>query len=496
MKALPSNMNEKERMPNIILIVADTVRVDHLSCCGYHRKTSPNIDRLAKKGVLFENAFATAEWSPPSHASIFTGKYPSYHKTMGRQISLNRENITLAEILNWNGYQTIGVSSNGLLNVTSGFTKGFQEYFDLSVPYKSFRFVKESPKDVIRTLIYGLDWWTYRNVEKIKSLLNKWNKKKPFFLFTNLFCCHAPHDPPRPFKKRFCSSLEEPKLYLTELLLSKICGHTGERMRGRNSDVRRLNRLASDDGQYHFMANEFQVSEEEWEIVKSWYDGAISYLDYRIGELVDFLCDKGIFEDTLLIILSDHGENFGDHGLASHQFCLYDSLIHVPLIMVYPDVIPRGKRISNLASLADVFPTVLDILKIKGFRDRIQGKSLLPFKDQKVHDFVCAESGETLRNSPPEFKLIIPKLEQIDEAAKCVRTQSHKYILYRDGKEELYNIQSDPFEKVDIAGEHPKIKDNLRKLLKSTLDLSYFGPVHPRKESEEIEKRLRALGYI
>jgi len=483
-------------MPNIILIVADTVRSDHLSCYGYHRKTSPNIDNLAKKGVLFENAFATAEWSPPSHASIFTGKYPSYHRTMGREISLHKDNITLAEILNRNGYQTIGVSSNGLLNAESGFTKGFEEYFDLPVPYRSFGFITQNPKDAIRTFIYGLDWWTYRNIEKIKSLLNKWNRKKPFFLFTNLFGCHAPHDPPRPFKKRFCSSLDEPRLYLTELLLSRICGHTGERMRDCNLDIKRLNRLASDDGQYRFMANEFQVSDEEWEVVKSWYDGAVSYTDYRIGELIDFLCDKGIFEDTFLIILSDHGENFGDHSLASHQFCLYDSLIHVPLIMVYPDVIPKRKKISNLASLADVFPTVLDILKIEGFRDRIQGKSLLPFKDQKIHDFVCAESGETLRNPPPELKLITPKLKQIDKAGKCIRTESHKYILYQDGKEELYNVQNDPLEEVDIASEHPDKVKYLRKLLENTLDMSYFGPAHPQKESEEVQKRLRALGYI
>jgi len=489
-------MVKTQKKPNVILMVIDTVRPDHLSCYGYPRKTSPNVDKLAKKGVLFENAFATAEWTPPSHASIFTGKYPSYHKTMGRQISLHQENITLAEILNWNGYQTFGVSSNGLLDMMTGFNKGFQRYFNLEVPYRSFRFFKQSPKDVVRTLIRGPDWFSYRNIEKIKNLLNEPNKKQPFFLFTNLLSCHAPYDPPRPYKIRFCNSLHEPKLYLTELLLTKLYGHTGEKMRNNGLDARRLNLLASDDGQYYFMANEFQPSEEEWEIVKSWYDGAISYTDYRIGELIDFLSDNEIFEDTLLIILSDHGENFGEHGLASHQFCLYDSMIHVPLIMVYPDIIPKGKRISNLASLIDVFPTILGILNIKGFRDKIQGKSLLPFKDQKVHDFVCAECGETLRNPPEEFKRILPKLEQIDEAAKCIRTASNKYILYQDGKEELYNIQKDPLEEVNIARENPGKVDHLRKLLENTLDISYFGPIRPPKESEEIKIRLRALGYI
>jgi len=143
----------------------DAVRAAHLSCYGYHRKTSPNIDKLARQGILFENAFSAAEWSYPSHASIFTGKYPSYHKTLGKNIRLHKENTTIAEILDSNGYQTFGVTSNMLLSPTNGFSKGFQNYVVLDTPYRSFKFVRQSPKDFIRTLIYGLDWYTYRNIE-------------------------------------------------------------------------------------------------------------------------------------------------------------------------------------------------------------------------------------------------------------------------------------------------------------------------------------------
>lgn len=489
-------MEERRKKPNIVLIVADTVRADHLSCYGYNRRTTPTIDKLAEQGILFEKAFASAEWSPPSHASIFTGKYPSYHKTMGKQISLDKENVTLAEVLSRNGYRTIGVSSNGLLNAMTGFSKGFQEYYDLTVPYRSPKFFTQSPRDVVRTFTRGLDWFTYRNIEKIRKVLDRHSENKPFFLFTNLFCCHAPHDPPRPFKRTFCNSLREPRLYMIEFLLSKLYGHTGETIDGSSLDVRRLNLLACDNGQYHFMAKEFNPSDEEWEVVKSWYDGAIAYLDHRIGELVGLLYRKKVLEDTLLIILSDHGENFGDHGLASHQFCLYDSLLHVPLIMVYPDRIPKGKRATNLVSLIDVFPTILDIANIKGFRDGIQGKSLFPFETQNVHDFVCAESGETLRDPPPNLQPIRKKLEQIDKAAKCVRTESHKYILYQNGRQELYNVVEDPMERINIASQNPDKVNYLKKLLENTLDLSYFGPLRWKRESKEVEERLRALGYF
>ena len=286
-----------------------------------------------------------------------------------------------------------------------------------------------------------------------------------------------------------------------EWISNKILGHTGEKICNGGLDIRKLNRIASDDGQYSFMAKELQVSEEEWEVVKSWYDGEISYLDHRMGELINFLDDKGTFDNTLLIITSDHGEYFGEHDLATHQFCLYDSLLHVPLIMVCPDAIPKGRRILNLVSTVDIFPTILDILNIEGYRNNIQGRSLFPFKDQKIHDFICAECGESVTNIPTDwvaFQRLRPKLKAHDKGSKCLRTQSYKYIISSDKKEELYNIEKNPFEEVNIAGEHPEKVEYYRNQLENAVDISFFGPKElPRdKEKEEMVKRLKALGYI
>lgn len=265
--------------------------------------------------------------------------------------------------------------------------------------------------------------------------------------------------------------------------------------------MQKLNLIADDHGQYSFMAKELQVSKEEWEIVKSWYDGEILYLDYHIGELTRFFQHEGIFKDTLWIITSDHGENFGERGLASHQFCLYDSLIHVPLVMVYPKAIPRGKRIPSLVSLIDVFPTVLDLLNINGYRHNIQGKSLFPFEDRKIHDFVCAECGESVRSrlvGPWTNESLRPKLKAYDKGYKCLRTKSHKYIISADHKEELYDVKRDPSEKVNIAGKYPDKTKCFKTQLANTIDISFFGPKEfPQKEErEEILKRLQSLGYI
>jgi len=253
---------KKESESNVILIVMDAVRRDHLSCYGYHRKTTPNIDNLAKKGVLFENAFSTAEWSYPSHASIFTGKYPSYHNTLGKDIFLHKENTTIAEILSRNGYQTIGVSGNDLLSPINLFSKGFQKYIVYDVRYEVrsiLKIIKKSPKDFARTLMYGRDGYTCQNVEKIKSFLKNRKKTKPFFLFTNLYNCHAPYNPPRPFKKHFCTSLNRSRLSIMELVFQMAFGHPGGKIRG--FDIRKLNLIANDHGQHSFMAKELQVSD-------------------------------------------------------------------------------------------------------------------------------------------------------------------------------------------------------------------------------------------
>ncbi len=495
----------EHRPPNIILVVMDTVRADHLSCYGYHRKTTPNIDGIAKHGILYENGFSAAPWTPPSHASIFTGKYPSHHKTLGKDICLRKENTTIAEALSNNGYVTFGLTCCQILGHGSGFEKGFAQYAEVQESSLPSLIKRENShaRDLLRKIIYGPDKGTHQATQEIKNFIRmRRTRDRPFFVFVNYFTAHTPYDPPNPFKKKFCEEFDESKLYLKELLVNKVLRRSTEKIVGNNLDFQKLKWMASGGGGFSFAAKEVSVNDAEWRILKSWYDGEIAYLDQQIGNLVDFLHENDVFDNTCLIVTSDHGENFGEHGLAVHPLCLYDSLLRVPLIISCPVLIPQGGRLPGLVSLVDIYPTILEMANVRNHREDVDGKSLFPFGTPKIHDFACAEYGSlrsqgfgglnawSLKSSTRD------KLLKIDRGCKSIRTSEHKYILWSD-KEELYNIRDDPKEQMDISKDYPDIAQNLKKQLESTIDVSYLGPKDfPHKQKKQILDRLRALGYV
>lgn len=480
----------------------DTVRADHLTCYGYHRKTTPNIDAIAKQGTLYENAFSAAPWTPPSHASIFTGKYPSHHKTIGRDVYLKRENTTIAEALSKQGYETLGVTCCQILGPGSGFEKGFARYVEVKETSLS-RLTKRGnshAKDFLRKMMYGPDKGTYQATEEIKKFIKV--KSNPFFVFVNYFTCHTPYDPPSPFKKRFCQKFDESSLYLQELLVNRLLKRSTERIANSSMDFQKLRWVASGGGGFSFAVKEVSVSEAEWKVIESWYDGEIAYLDSQIGNLINFLKDHNIFDNTFLIITSDHGENFGEHGLAVHPLCLYDSLLRVPLIISCPVLMPKGQKIANLVSLVDIYPTIMEVANVKDDKTKLDGRSLLPSDKQSIHDFVCAEYGAlhshgfgglqtwSLSSSTRN------KLLKIDRGCKSLRNSTYKYILWND-KEELYNIRDDPNERFNISKEHPETTQELKKQLEATIDVSYVGPKDfPREQKKQILDRLKALGYV
>jgi arylsulfatase A-like enzyme len=276
---------------------------------------------------------------------------------------------------------------------------------------------------------------------------------------------------------------------------------TAEKIHNGEFDIYKLRMISTKpEVRFSYMAGEFEISEEEWNLIKSWYDAEILYLDYHIGDLVNFLMHEGLFDDTLLIITADHGENLGEHGLADHHFSLYDNLLRVPLIMVYPNCIPSNTKVSSIVSSIDIFPTILDITRIKNSL-RIQGVSLSSFEDRKIHDFICAERGSSLTSIDvshlkKSFSPFRDKLRYIDKGAKCIRDENYKYILYEDGREELYNIYEDTNEQNNIIDEERKVADMMKEKLKRGLDLSYWGPRKNYWPKKSVIERLKSLGYI
>jgi len=269
---------------------------------------------------------------------------------------------------------------------------------------------------------------------------------KPFFIFINYFEAHTPYNPPQPFKSKF------------------------EKIHNRETDLKKIRDVFNSRHGFPYITKECEVSEEDWEVVKSWYDGGIGCIDFFLGKLLDFIKERGLYDDTFIVITSDHGENFGEHQLANHVFCLHDTLLHVPLIMRYPEHAQEEKRIANIVSNMDVFPTLLSILKIEVKNDpKISAVNLVPFKNRTYHEHIFAEYSPAYTDIK-DLKSLCPNIDQTtfdkyNRSLKCVRTKDFKYVITSDGKEELYALEKNPDETINVVGEFRKKAEELRSVL-------------------------------
>jgi arylsulfatase A-like enzyme len=315
---------------NVILIGLDTVRPDHLGAYGYERGTSPRIDQLAAEGVLFENAVSQAPWTHPSFATVFTSLYPTQHgaTTVGTRMSEGFP--TLAGILGEYGYATGAVINAPSLSPKFGVNRGFDHY-DILEPWS------ERPADVVTRS--ALEWIDLQH-------------DQPFFLFVHYFDPHMPYAPAAPYDTLF-----DPDYGGTLGASFNIVGTAGLREEW--------------VGQYD------SWPDPDKDHIVALYDGEIAFADRAIGELIDGVAKRGLRDRTLVVFLSDHGEEFFDHGGLDHGHSLFDELIHVPLVVSLPGRISPTTRISQYVRLVDVMPTILDLLGLEQ-PPHLEGVSLKP----------------------------------------------------------------------------------------------------------------------
>lgn len=451
---------------NVLLIVMDCARADHLSCYGYARDTTPRIDQLAAEGMLFENAFATASWTPPSHASLFTGVYPPVHGVLTKEGRLDPQFHTLAGMLQSRGYRTAGFSSNGMLNWVADMSRGFDTFPEL------FRRSSDGlvPGRVLRLLAQVRKARPHLPASKMSRLVQRWlhrdrDTQSPFFVFTNYMEAHAPYAPPPPFSKRFFDE------------------------RWRTADEREIKRYRD----YRLKADhEVAMTSKELEAYRALYDGELNYMDHEIGRLVDYLRDRKLLDQTLLVITADHGEDLGEHYELHHPaHRVYDTQLHVPLIMRLPGRFPPGRRVAQLAELVDVFPTVMDALGVDWYaaQQQIQGCSLVPEKLPLI------ERSSALAYSRRHD-------QQVSFEVAALRTETWKYIHYSFEEHALFNIAADPLEQVNLADEYPQQAAELSETLEARL--SSFDRAksaadeteNQANEDQELLEHLRGLGYI
>jgi arylsulfatase A-like enzyme len=470
--------------PNILLIVMDTTRRDFLSCYGHEPVTSPNIDSLAARGAIFENAIASAPWTVPTHGSMFTGLFPSSHGAHWEHMYLDGPINTAGELVRRNGYQTVGFSNNAVVGYATNFTQGFDDFYEMWKGSSKIPTLYSQIKDFLIFKADRGDAGAGLTNEMIKGWLERrYDRERPFFMFVNYFEPHLVYNPPVHYRKRYTNDSD-----------------TVARMRRMN--IHTLYRLLSDSS-----ADGFRLSEDEIKTLRELYSAEIAYLDSKIGEFIEYLDIKGYLEDTFLIITADHGDNLGEHNLIDHQLNLYDTLLRVPLIILHPTLVSSGVRIEGTVQSTDIFPTILEVagIPVDEVGYPVQGKSLFLYL-----------SGEDSRNiayseymSPKDQfkriqKWVVAKGKDsdflsFDRRLKSVRTDTLKYIWSSDGNDELYKISSDPWEEEDIVGTRPGSVNFFSNNLEMWHD-SLPRLLDEEEEIPEMDKEtrdlLKALGYV
>ncbi|MHC4824035.1 MAG: sulfatase [Planctomycetota bacterium] len=447
--------------PNVLFVVLDTTSARHLGSYGYHRATSPRLDSLASEGVLFENAYSAAPWTLPSHSSMFTGMLPNTHGCgwkhprlgdgRGDRESASFTNLhTMQEEFAQRGYDTVMVAEKSWLSMKSGTAQGYDTVFDYSIPDLKAQFFTQRfwvryqtkfgfepqltpDKGGSRVVDTALDWIDGHRAR---------DQAKPFYMFMNLNEAHDPYQPPRELMDRF---LQE--------------GVTEE-------EVKEMLRRNTNKEQREITTGEWDITEREMEIFKSLYDAEILYQDGLLGRLFDGLSEQGLMEDTVIVITADHGEEFGElNHRVGHQMALTDRLLHVPLIMRFPDLLPAGKRISTMASTIDIYPTLLDIVEqaqdLEGPRVTneilaIEGVSQLPAIQDgvKVRDMIMAHSFNptphlmVYEQWDPEYADggMPDYLSKLMRTIDVLRTEDEKLYMYGDGKRAFIDLVGDPVE--------------------------------------------------
>ncbi|MFC1869968.1 sulfatase [Chloroflexota bacterium] len=444
----PVDLENLKGKPNVLWIVMDTVRADHLSGYGYHQNTTPNLDRIAREGVLFENAISTAPWTQPSHGSMFTGMFPSKHGIDAEHQWLDDDFQTIAELLRWHGYQTFGYSNNPGVSPKSNLSQGFDTFEVTSMgesPLGS-ELADSLKVNTIRRYVQAVlrqDDGARRTNEVVeKWIADAYQAEAPFFAFINYMEAHNPYHPPGPY----------------------VMPYLGEHV-----DLAEARRVTQNYVSY--IAGTVPMSDDDFDLLRALYDGELSYLDFRIGQLLDYMRELDILDSTVLIITSDHGENFGDHQLMDHMLCVYDTLLHVPLIIRYPELFEAGLRVDKQVQQTDIFPTILDIVDIKSDdEEHIQGHSLLTDGQEPESTLVIAEHAiwhnilHNLTNENPQLDV-----SKYSRYLKTVRTDEFKYIWASNGRDELYDIRHDPEELNNLIEAEPGKAGELRALLREWL---------------------------
>jgi len=381
-----------ELRPNVVLITADTLRVDHLGCYGNTVVQTPNIDRLAREGTLFTRAITQGQNTNPAISSILTGLYAREHGVYNNRTRLAERHRTLAEGLRGVGYRTAGFVSAGHLNPGhSGFGQGFDD----------FQRCDDIERKAGGTTDLVLDWLEHR-------------RRDPFFLWIHYFDPHLPYLPPEPFDRMY---------------------YRGD---PRDPSARSMEEVVFPEGAGGYSLD-WLSGVTDIAYPRAQYRGEVSYLDSEVGRLLDGLREYGLYADSLIIFVADHGESLGEHGVYFDHAGLHAAVIHVPLIVKAPGD-AGGRRVDRLVESRAIFSTVLEVAEDSKqpaslLRDRTEdgGERAVAFSEHNRHLAVSLHAGE---------------LHYVRELRD---DDTYPRRPFRRGAEALYDLSSDSAEGVNLA---------------------------------------------
>jgi len=437
---------------NCLVLMVDSLRADHLGCYGCPRETSPVIDRLAREGAQFEQAFSTTSWTLPAHAALFTSLFDSVHRVFIDGRRLNGRRVTLAEALADAGYRTAGFYTGPYLSVRYGLDQGFETYESCSAAFtegalderqSARRAHRESHREISSP----------RLVERSLAWLER-QGDEPFFLFLHFFDVHYDYIPPPPFDTRFDPDYQGP---------------------------------ISPDNYSHNPAVHPGMPARDLEHLVALYDGEIAHVDAQIGRIINRLAAMDLLEDTLIVLLSDHGEEFFEHGGKGHRQTLFRESVHIPLIIRHPRVVPRGIAPRGRVRIVDVMPTILDLLDIP-CPDEAMGSSLLP-----------RMTGSDGRSLPVFCELTGPQLRKT--ALRRGRFMAHKD--HKGQETTVYDLRRDRLEQHPLRPSVSKggtetvgaLRQWIRRTNRLWQDLPRDTEI-PFTPDAELDRQLRALGYL
>jgi uncharacterized sulfatase len=547
----------KGERPNILLIVLDTQRADRLSCYWSEEErarqvpTSPNLDRLAAESTLFERAIAPAQWTIPSHASLFTGEYPSTHQTIQADLELSPTLPTLAELLKLVGYTTVGFCNNPLVGILkNGLRRGFDTFYNyggalptrppegnplppplnrwlaaytqfwrrLSYPVQNafarsdtlFQLALHPWFASLWTCLMNFKGNTAASIADLNRYLQQMARRPagapPFFCFVNLMETHLPYWPPEPFVQKYAPYFKSSR-------------EARDFLRQYNAEP------------YRWMAPLPQpLSPLQARVLRDIYDAEVAYQDHLLGSVFATLRHTGLEQNTLLAIVADHGEGLGEHDFVGHAFVVYEELIRVPLILHYPGHFPAGKRVATPVSTRRLFHTLLEAA---GFGPSLSLADGTPRVSLRLRREVARLSlSRTLAGEDPEQGVVLseafpPQIllramesrnDSLLQARACYATRRALYeggikLIQTGESPSLYNLEQDPAEQRDLLLAEPgdpalgslspqawliRLQQGLRRWLEWAE--SRRPSLAPRKVDVESDadllRRMQELGYL